>query len=192
MHFFFLFFFLGPHLQHMAVPGLRVELEPQLLAYTAGNSNAGSFNPLSEAKDQTCILMNTSWFLNPLSHDRNSSICILKEHIFCYFGVECSINFLSSSWLYCSSFIYPYWFFWLSIILSIITRGILKFLVTVVDLFTFQLYQFLLHIFLRSIIGCVNIQHSYILLICWPLYHCEIVFFIHEILSALKASLILT
>ena len=30
------------------------------------------FNPLSEARDQTHILMYTSWILNPLSHKGNS------------------------------------------------------------------------------------------------------------------------
>ena len=29
-------------------------------------------NPLSEARDQICILMDTSWVLNLLSHNRNS------------------------------------------------------------------------------------------------------------------------
>ena len=29
-------------------------------------------NPLSEARDCTCILMDTSWILNLLSHNRNS------------------------------------------------------------------------------------------------------------------------
>ena len=29
-------------------------------------------NPLSEARDQTCTLMDTSWVLNLLSHNRNS------------------------------------------------------------------------------------------------------------------------
>ena len=29
-------------------------------------------NPLSKARDQTRILMDTSWILNPLSHNRNS------------------------------------------------------------------------------------------------------------------------
>ena len=31
--------------------------------------------PLSEARDQTCILMDTSWVLNPLSHNGNSFLC---------------------------------------------------------------------------------------------------------------------
>ena len=29
-------------------------------------------NPLSEARDQTHVLTDTSWVLNPLSHNRNS------------------------------------------------------------------------------------------------------------------------
>ena len=36
-----------------------------------------TFNPLGEARDQTCIFMGTIWVLNLLSHDRNS-----YEHIF--------------------------------------------------------------------------------------------------------------
>ena len=30
-------------------------------------------NPLSEARDRTCILMDTSWVLNLLSHNGNST-----------------------------------------------------------------------------------------------------------------------
>ena len=64
------FFFLGPYLQHMGVPrlGVELELELQLPAYatttatatsdpslncnyTIVYSNAGSFNPLSKARD---------------------------------------------------------------------------------------------------------------------------------------------
>ena len=30
-------------------------------------------NPLTEARDQTCILTDTSWVLNPLSHSGNST-----------------------------------------------------------------------------------------------------------------------
>ena len=78
------FFFLGLH--------LGVEQELQLLAYTAYTAatatagpsgicdlhdslqHCGIFNPLSEARDQTCILMDTSRVCNPLSQNRNSSL----------------------------------------------------------------------------------------------------------------------
>ena len=39
---FFSFVFLGPHLQHMEVPRLGVELELQLLAYTTATGTWGS------------------------------------------------------------------------------------------------------------------------------------------------------
>ena len=67
--------FLGPHPQHMEVPRLGVELELQLLAYTAATAKQDPScmcdlhhslwqhwipNLLSEAKDGTWILMNTS------------------------------------------------------------------------------------------------------------------------------------
>ena len=68
-----LFVFLGPHLQHMEVPRLGVELEP--LAYATATETWDPsrvcdlhhsswqhhiLNPLSEAMDQTCVLMDTS------------------------------------------------------------------------------------------------------------------------------------
>ena len=69
------FVFLGPHLWHTDVPRLEVESELELPAYpTAIAKPDPSFicdlhhsswqiqilNPLSEARDQTCILMDTS------------------------------------------------------------------------------------------------------------------------------------
>ena len=33
-------------------------------------------NPLSKARDQTCILMDTSQIFNPLSHNGNSHKCL--------------------------------------------------------------------------------------------------------------------
>ena len=71
----------------MKVPRLGVKLELQVLAYTTAtaipdprhicNLRCGLrhhwiLNSLSEAKDQTHILMDTSRVLNPLSHNGNS------------------------------------------------------------------------------------------------------------------------
>ena len=75
--FYFIFYlsFLGPHSPHMEVPRLRVELKLQPLAYTTAiasrdpscvcNPHHSSqqcqiLNPLSEARDRTCGLMDTS------------------------------------------------------------------------------------------------------------------------------------
>ena len=75
----------------MEVLRLGVKSELQLLAYatatatstldqaasatyTTAHGSASSFNPLSEARDGTCILMDTSQVLNPLSHNGNSLI----------------------------------------------------------------------------------------------------------------------
>ena len=77
----FFFFFLEPPLQHMEVPRLEVKLELQLLAYARAIATPDLSQiytmpqlaampdpyPLSKAKDQTRILMNTSQVLNPLS-----------------------------------------------------------------------------------------------------------------------------
>ena len=71
--------------------GSGTELELQLLAYSTATAmldptapatydtvpgSAGSLASLSEARDQLCILMDTSRVLNPLSHSGNS-ICII-------------------------------------------------------------------------------------------------------------------
>ena len=70
----------------MEIPRLGVRLELQLPAYShsCGNTRSESYlqlhhslwqlrvlNPLSEARDRTHILMDTSWVLNPLSHNKN-------------------------------------------------------------------------------------------------------------------------
>ena len=87
------FFFLGPHLWHMKVPRLGVELVLQLLAYTTATAipdpshirdlyhsspQLWFLNPLSKARDPTCILMDTSQVLNLLSHNKNSAILVLS------------------------------------------------------------------------------------------------------------------
>ena len=72
----FFLFCLGPHLPHMEVPRLGVESELQLLAYTTANATWDLSHicnlhhssrqrqilyPLSKARDQTHILVDTSW-----------------------------------------------------------------------------------------------------------------------------------
>ena len=74
--FFFFFVFLGPQLRHMDVPRLGVESELQLLAYVTATAvwdlshvcglhysswQRQILNPQSRARDQICILMDTSW-----------------------------------------------------------------------------------------------------------------------------------
>ena len=78
-------------LQHMEVPWLRVKLELQLAAYNTvtvtsmqdlchicylhySSSQQRILNTLSKARHQTRILMDRSWVLNPLSHNRNPSL----------------------------------------------------------------------------------------------------------------------
>ena len=71
----------------MEVPKLWVELQLQLSAYTTVTEAQGLshicdlhhsswqrwiLNPLSTARDQTCILIDISWVHNLLSHNRNS------------------------------------------------------------------------------------------------------------------------
>ena len=73
--FFFSLFFLGLHLLHMEFPRLGVELELQLLAYTTATATPDPshvcdlhrrsqqcqiLNPLSGARDQTLVFMDTS------------------------------------------------------------------------------------------------------------------------------------
>ena len=84
---FFFFSFFRPYLQHVEAPRQGVKLELQLPAYITAtamqdpssvcNLHYSSqqhqiLNPLSKAKDQTCILMDTSQVSNPLSGNRNS------------------------------------------------------------------------------------------------------------------------
>ena len=75
------FFFLGPYLRHMEVPGLGIELKLQLLAYITATATLDlsqicnlrhslqqcwNLNPPSKARDRTRILMATTQVLNLL------------------------------------------------------------------------------------------------------------------------------
>ena len=77
----------GPHLQHMEVPRRGAESELQLPAYTTATPDPSHvcdlhhsslqhqiFNPLSDARDQTHILLGTSRVSNPPSHNGNSDM----------------------------------------------------------------------------------------------------------------------
>ena len=72
---FFFFCLLGPHPQHVEIPRLGVQLELQLSAYTTAiatrdrsrvcdlrhsSGQCQILNPVSEARDQTHVLMDTS------------------------------------------------------------------------------------------------------------------------------------
>ena len=85
--YFVCFCFLELYLQHREVPRLGVELELQLPAYAIATATQdlsclcdlhhssqrrGILNPLSEARDQTCILMGISWVCNSLRHNGDS------------------------------------------------------------------------------------------------------------------------
>ena len=83
----FLFFILGPHLWHTEVLRLGAESELQLLACAIAMPDLSQvcevrfrlwqcqiLNPLSKSRDRTYILMDTSWALNLLIHNRNSLI----------------------------------------------------------------------------------------------------------------------
>ena len=79
---FYLFYFciLGPQVWHMKISRLRVKLELQLPVYTTATAMQDLscvfdlyhssqqhwiLNPLSEARDWTCVLMDISWHLQP-------------------------------------------------------------------------------------------------------------------------------
>ena len=77
----------------MEVPGLGVDLELELPAYYTKAAampylnhlcdlhcslqQHRVLNPLSKARDQTRILIDTSWVLNALSHNKNCCVLFL-------------------------------------------------------------------------------------------------------------------
>ena len=90
------FFLFGPHLQHMEVPRLGVELELQLPNYTTATATLDPsctndlyhslqqcriLNPLSEARDRTQILSDIMFFFP------------LRFFFFNIVDLQCSISF---------------------------------------------------------------------------------------------------
>ena len=61
MKIFLSFVILGPHPWHMEVPRLGVQLELQMAGPCHSSQQRQIPNPLSEARDQTHILMEPSW-----------------------------------------------------------------------------------------------------------------------------------
>ena len=99
--FFFFFFFLGPQWRHMEIPGCMGQIGAAAASLSHSHSHTGSepshifnlhsslwqcwiLNPLSEARDQTCNLMDTSRVLNLQSHNRKSPVVLLKTQIRSY------------------------------------------------------------------------------------------------------------
>ena len=87
--------FLGPHLHHMEVPKLGVESELQLLAHATDTAvwdpscvcdpNHSSqqhwiLNPLSRARDQTCVLTDTSRVCHHWATTETSYSCVFNEN----------------------------------------------------------------------------------------------------------------
>ena len=92
-HLIFFFCFLGPHPRHMEVPRLGVESELQLPAYTTATATPDPssicdlclslqshwiLNSLSEARNWTCIVIDSSQVCYQLSHNSNSKNGLLN------------------------------------------------------------------------------------------------------------------
>jgi len=103
------FFFKGPHSRHMEVPRLGVESELQLPAYTIATAmrdlshvcdlHHSSWkshipDPLSEIRDQTCILMGTSWIC---FHCATTGPSCLFKKIIIIVDLQCSVNFFCTA-----------------------------------------------------------------------------------------------
>ena len=97
----FFFCFLGPHLRHIEVPRLEVQLELQLLAYAIATAtpdlshvcdlhpNSQQYqipNPLSEARDQTFNLMVPSRIHFHCTTTGTPILCDFKQYYFLAFS----------------------------------------------------------------------------------------------------------
>ena len=90
------FVFLDPHWLHIEVPRLGVKSELSPMAYTTATAMSDpslvyhlhhssqqrpTLNPLSKARDQTRVLLDTSQVHEPLSHYGNSSFITFSTNI---------------------------------------------------------------------------------------------------------------
>ena len=95
--FWFFWVFLGPNPLHMEVLRPGAELELQLPAYATSTPDPSHvynlhhsslqhwiLNPMSEARDWTCVLVDISSVLNPLSHNRNSPLPLFELGYLCF------------------------------------------------------------------------------------------------------------
>ena len=87
---FFFKYILRPHLQHMHSQA-RGWIGAAAVTYSSQRCQI--LNPLSEARDWTCILMDTSWVCNLLSHSGNSQIKFLETFMY-RFSREPKFSFL--------------------------------------------------------------------------------------------------
>ena len=87
---FFFFLILRPHLQHMHSQA-RGWIGAAAVTYSSQRCQI--LNPLSKARDWTCILMDTSWVCNLLSHSGNSQIKFSETFMY-RFSREPKFSFL--------------------------------------------------------------------------------------------------
>ena len=93
MVFFLSLFVLGPHLWYMEIPSLGVESELQLPACTTATAmqepsrvcdphhsscQRQILKPPSGARDQTHLLIDTSWVLNPLTYKGKAELMVFN------------------------------------------------------------------------------------------------------------------
>ena len=112
--FFFFFLLFGPHLRHMDVPRLGVESEPQLPACVTAMQDPNWVcdlhlssrkhrsqipHPLSEGRDQTGILMDTSRIHFHCAATGTPETCFKYVHVYTESHAKCVFSFYCESGL---------------------------------------------------------------------------------------------
>ena len=129
--FFFAFFFLGPHLQHMEVPSPGWTASLRQRRSNTGSEGPGSLqrqipNPLSEARDWTWILMDTRWICCCCATTGTPQISsfLTSDHSWFLKHLSHGINDLNLYWFSSSP---SGWYFSVSFILSLLFFASSKF-----------------------------------------------------------------